>query len=192
MKLAVLAALAGCGTHAEAPHTSGPPYVAMFGAGRTWTLHAGADVAECRVDTVSRLGDSSLSRVRCAKPHDDLGIAGWWVSSPAGLYHPYTQPESPDELAALSEDDLLLNVHPAERHHQVMLGETHVALDAVPFAQGWCVSTETATGPARRAWMLCLDDRGIVGISDVVDMGSGATSARFGNLPPPEMPGDPP
>jgi hypothetical protein len=155
----------------------------MFSKGRTWTLHLGAAAAECRVVAVSRLGDSSLAHVRCARPHDDLGIVGWWVAAPAGLYHPYTQPESPDELAALSEDDLLLNAQPAERHHEVSLGETHEALDAVPFGKGWCISTETTTGAARRAWMLCLDDTGIVGISDLVDMGSGATSARFGSLP---------
>jgi hypothetical protein len=155
----------------------------MFAKGRTWTLGVGTTAAECRVAAVNRLGDSTLAHVRCAKPHDDLGIVGWWVAAPAGLYHPYTQPESPDELAALSEDDLLLNAVPAERHHEVSLGETHEALDAVPFGKGWCISTETATGAARRAWTLCLDDTGIVGTSDLVDMGSGATSARFGSLP---------
>ena len=187
MKLAtLLLVLVGCASHAERPHVDGPPYLAIFGAGRAWTLRAGGDAAECRVASVTRLGDANLSRVQCAKPHDDLGIVGWWVSSPAGLYHPYSQPENPDELAALGDDDLLLNVRPEERHHEVTLGETHETLDAVPFGRGWCVSTETTNAGARRAWTLCLDDTGIVGVADVVDMGSGATSARFGALPAPD------
>lgn len=186
MKVAVLVALAGCGAHTDAPHTSVPPYLALFGAGRAWTLRAGRDAAECRVAAVSRLGDASLAHVVCAKPHDDLAIVGWWVAAPAGLYHPYTQPETEDELAALSEDDLLLNARPAERHHAVSLGPTRETLDAVPFGRGWCVSTETSAAGARRAWTLCLDDTGLVGVADVVDMGSGATTIELGALPPQE------
>jgi hypothetical protein len=185
VRVAVLM-LTACGAHASRPSHAGPPYLAMFHVGASWTLRATPTanaVITCRIATVTRLGDSTVSRLMCGKPYDDLGIVGWWVAAPAGLYHPYTQPESPDELAALSEDDLLLNAQPAERHHEVSLGETHEALDAVPFGKGWCISTETTTGAARRAWMLCLDDTGIVGISDLVDMGSGATSARFGSLP---------
>jgi hypothetical protein len=189
VKLAtLLVVLAGCGSHAEHPHADGPPYLAMFGPGHSWTLRAGSDAAECHVSTANRLGDATLSRIQCAKPHDDLGIVGWWVASPAGLYHPYTQPENPDELAALGEDDLLLNVRPTERHHEVTLDETHETLDAVQFGRGWCISTETANAGARRAWTLCLDDSGIVGVADLVDMGSGATSARFGALPATEEP----
>jgi hypothetical protein len=157
----------------------------MFGAGRSWTLRAGSDAAECQIAAVTRLGDASVAHVRCAKPHDDLGIVGWWVASPTGLFHPYTQPENEDELAALSEDDLLLNARPEERHHEVSLGETHETFDAVPFGRGWCVSSETRAPGARRAWTLCLDDSGIVGVVDLVDMGSGVSAAQFGSLPAP-------
>lgn len=188
VRISLLLVIAACGSHAEAPRASAPPYLAMFGAGRSWTLHSGSDAAECRVATVSRLGDASLAHVVCAKPHDDLAIVGWWVAAPAGLYHPYTQPETEDELTALSEDDLLLNARPAERHHEVSLGPTHETLDAVPFGHGWCISTETSAAGARRAWTLCLDDSGMVGVADIVDMGSGATTVQLGSLPPPEPP----
>jgi hypothetical protein len=188
VRISLVLVLAACGAHAEAPRTSGPPYLAMFGAGRAWTLHAGGDAAECRTAAVNRLGDATLAHVLCAKPHDDLGIVGWWVAAPAGLYHPATQPETTDELAALSEDDLLIGAHPAERHHEVSLGEAHEMLDAVPFGRGWCVSSETTAAGARRAWTLCLDDSGIVGVADLVDMGSGATVVQVGALPAPESP----
>ena len=184
MKLVALAALAGCGAHPAGPRRDGPPYLAIFDASRSWTLRAGADAIDCRVADVARLGDASVAHVVCAKPHDDLGIVGWWVAAPAGLYHPPTRPESPDELAALGENDLLLNARPVERHHEVDLDEAHETIDAVPLGRGWCVSTETANGVARRAWTLCFDDAGVVGVADLVEMGSGsAADERFGALP---------
>jgi hypothetical protein len=180
--------LTACGPHASRPSHGGPPYLAMFRAGASWTLRAGTpgavDAVTCSIATVTRLGDSTVSRLTCAKPHDDLGIVGWWVAAPAGLYHPATAPENPDDLAALTEDDLLINAHADERHHAVALGDTHEMIDAIPFGHGWCTSTETTNGADRRAWTLCVDDTGIVGVADIVAAPGAATaSARFGALP---------
>jgi hypothetical protein len=181
----VVMVLTSCGPHAIPPGHDAPPYLAMFHAGASWRLRAGtADAITCSIATVTRLGDSTVSRLTCAKPHDDLGIVGWWVAAPAGLYHPATAPESPDDLAALTEDDLLITAKAGERHHAVALGDTHELIDAIPFGHGWCASTETTNGADRRAWTLCVDDTGIVGVADVVAAPGAATaSARFGALP---------
>ncbi|HEX4451566.1 MAG TPA: hypothetical protein VH143_11880 [Kofleriaceae bacterium] len=194
MRFLLAVAVLGCGARADHPEPiGGPPYLGIFGSGKAWTLATsdGMERAACRIAAQNRLGDATVAHLQCAKPHDDLGVVGWWVASPAGLYHPATQPENPDELAGLSEDDLLINARASERHHEVNLGAAHETIDAERFERGWCVSSATAASGARREWTLCFDDRGIIGVADLVDFGSGAAAIRFGALPAPEIP-DPP
>ena len=195
MRFLLAIAIVGCGARADHPKPiDGPPYLGIFGPGKAWTLKTsdGMEIVECRIAAQNRLGDATVAHLQCAKPHDDLGVVGWWVASPAGLYHPATQPENPDELAGLSEDDLLINAQAEERHHEVNLGAAHETIEAERFEHGWCVTAATAASSARREWTLCFDDRGITGVADLVDFGSGATAIRFGALPAPEIPDPPP
>lgn len=164
---------------------SSPPYVALFAPAHVWTLRTVSDAVTCRIADTARLGDASVAHVTCDKPHDDLGIIGWWVATPAGLYHPYTQPQTPDEIAALGEDDLLLNARPTERHHSISVGPTQETIDVVPLGGAWCATSATQYASERREWTLCVGDAGITGIADVVSgPHSDASSVRAGALPP--------
>jgi hypothetical protein len=205
-RLVVLGLIAAC-TPASAPVVANaapqsPPYLALFERGRSWTLpievasgtHPDAFVlaktergsVSCAVADVRRIGDANVARLACAKPHDDLSIAGSWVAEPAGLYHPAIPIDQPDDLATLGDDDLLLQATPAERAHNHADEGTQQSIEAFPFARAWCVRETTIAGEDRRSYALCFDSGGVTGGTDLVVVAADATwrRATFGKAPP--------
>jgi hypothetical protein len=174
--------LAACGSSAHrARPPARTPYLMLFEQGRTFTLPATASasnvatssgIARCTVEEVKPIADASVSRISCAAPHRALLIAGTWVATPAGLYHPYLPVDDPDELTLLGEDDLLIAAIPAERDHSHTAGETDETIEAFEHASSWCVRHTTAAGADRRAFALCFDGTTITGASDLVSTGA--------------------
>src|SRR5690242_5551542 len=121
-KCLVFACACGGATPVTAPAVAGPPYTALFAAGKTWSLpvevttgHAATKdktergAVRCGIKTVTQVGDAQVAHLVCDKPYDDVSVVGTWVAEPAGLYHPPGPIDQPDDLSTLSEDDLLLN-----------------------------------------------------------------------------------
>src|SRR5580765_1373614 len=157
-KYVVLVSACGGATPVTAPATVGPPYLALFAVGKTWSLplavtsgHAATTdktergAAHCSIATVAQIGDAHVARLACGKPYDDLSIAGTWVAEPAGLYHPPGPIDQPDDLSTLTDDDLLINAVPAERQHEHALdagaagAPAQENVEAFRHAGAWCV-----------------------------------------------------
>lgn len=195
-----------CGaTPVTAPATvGGPPYLALFAAGKTWSLplavttgHAGATdktergAARCWIEKVDQVGDAHVAHLVCGKPYDDLSIAGTWVAEPAGLYHPPGPIDQPDDLSTLTDDDLLINAVPAERQHSHAL-EAGAAgapaqgnVEAFKHGSVWCVRETITTGAEWRGYTLCFDASGIVGGSELMFTAADQAWRRvvFGSVP---------
>jgi hypothetical protein len=189
-------ALLACrhGRPPDAPLPDRTPYLFLFEAGRTWTLPAeqiatagGATQrtsVTCKVAESKQVGDATVSRIACDPPHAGLLVAGTWVSTPAGLFHPYLPVDDPDELALLGDDDLLIGAIPKEREHSHALDQTQESIEAFGHAGSWCVRQTTSAAADRRAFALCFDGRAVTGGSDLV-VGDGVwQQVRFGNAPP--------
>ena len=186
MKLVLVALVAGCHTSTPRPDTSGPPYLALFERGRHWTLPIESErrTVTCEVADVNPLGNSTVARVRCAKPYAGLLVAGTWVATPAGLYHPLLPVDDPDDLALLGEDDLLIAARPHEREHSHVIDGAQESIEAFAFDRSWCVRDLTATAADRRGFTLCFDASGITGGDELVIVDGRPQRTRFGVAPP--------
>lgn len=183
----VVLALAACGGAPKpaSSESSKPPYSALFERGYLWTLpietisgeHRGdawvvtgkeGHELRCTVAEVKTVGDSTVSRVQCEPPYAGLLVVGWWVATPAGLYHSPLPIDDADELALLGEDDLLLAAKPKEREHsQASTGVQH-AIEAFQFKRSWCVRDTIATDEDRRHFALCFSAAGVTGGGELV------------------------
>lgn len=193
---ALVLVLVGCRTpRAPAPPLPDrTPYLVLFETGHTWTLPGERATAPnaspertnvtCSVEETKQVGDASVSRIRCAEPHAGLSIAGTWVATPAGLYHPHLPVDDPDELALLGDDDLLIAAIPKEREHSHALGHAQDTIEAFGFSGSWCVRQTTIAAADRRAFALCFDGRAITGGSDLVAGDGTWHQVRFGKAPP--------
>ena len=195
----VVCACGGTTPVATTPALAGPPYMALFERKATWTLPLlatsgqGATASKrdeatlhCAVVSVTQIGDAHVSRLKCDKPHDDLLISGTWVGEPAGLYHPPGPITEPDDLATLSDDDLLLNAQPVERQHSHALEAAQDSIEAFRFDAAWCVRETTVAGAERRSFTLCFDAKGITGGSELTFAAADNAWHRvvFGKIPP--------
>lgn len=185
-RLVVLALLAGCGGKTAVRPPARTPYLILFEQGRTWTLPGpatgSAGAVTCKVAQTKQVGDATVSRLECA----GLLVSGTWVSTPAGLYHPYLPVDDPDELALLGEDDLLISRIPAEREHSHALeGGAQDSIEAFAFDGSWCVRQTTQSPTDRRSYTLCFDGTNITGgAEDTASPGAPAARRTFGNAPP--------
>lgn len=206
--LAVAALLAGCRASRAPAHPlpTRTPYLILLSRGATWTLPAEEATGRrdgerwsivqtrrstmtCRVADSRQLGDADVSRVTCDAPHAGLLVAGTWVATPAGLYHPHVPIDDPDELALLGNDELLIAAIPVEREHSHALGYAQESLEAFGHEGSWCVRRSTSAGTERRAYTLCFDAKTVTGGSEVVVSGTEWQRVRFGSAP--EDPDDP-
>jgi hypothetical protein len=178
-----LVLLGACGgaTPVTAPATvDGPPYLALFATGKSWSLPIartsgqggmvetkGDGTVRCSVKTVAQVGDAHVAHVVCDKPYDDLSVVGTWVAEPAGLYHPPGPIDQPDDLSTLTDDDLLLNAVPAERQHSHALDAAQANVEAFKFGAGWCVREDIDNGGDHRGYTLCFDAGGMLGGSEL-------------------------
>jgi hypothetical protein len=162
----------------------------LFEQGRTFTLPArtttsngSSPAASCTVAEVKQIADASVSRISCAAPHQALLIAGTWVATPAGLYHPYLPVDDPDELTLLGDDDLLIAAIPAERDHRHTAGQTDEEIEAFEHGASWCVRHTTTAGTDRRQFALCFDGTTLTGASDLVGSGEDVQRVDLGAAP---------
>lgn len=181
-RLVVLALLAGCGGKAATRPPARTPYLILFEQGRTWTLPAATGAVTCKVAQTKQVGDAMVSRLDCGS----LLVSGTWVSTPAGLYHPYLPVDDPDELALLDEDDLLLARIPEEREHSRALdGGAQDSIEAFAYEGSWCVRQTTQSPSDRRTYTLCFDGTHITGGGEDTASGGGAAQRiTFGTAPP--------
>jgi hypothetical protein len=210
-RLAILVAIAACGSPkpvAAVATPTGPPYLALFDDGRSWSLPisvasghtapvlthdaATAGTLTCRVSDVRRVGDATVARLGCAKPYDDLLISGTWVATPAGLFHPALPIDGPDDLVSLGDNDLLISAVPHERDHSHTLEapEGPVAapqerIEAWRVDEMWCAKDLTTADPDRRSFTICFDASGLAGGADLVITGADTSWHRslFGHAP---------
>ncbi|HEX5064152.1 MAG TPA: hypothetical protein VFV99_32475 [Kofleriaceae bacterium] len=191
MRCLVVLALAACGgTPKPASTESGrPPYLALLQHGQRWSLpietvngeHRGDAWAAtstergaltCEVADVKTIADATMSHVQCAPPYAGLLVVGYWVATPAGLYHPALPVDDVDELTLLGENDLLLTAKPKEREHsQATAGMQH-AIEAFRFKQSWCMRDAVVTEEDRRHFTLCVDGSGMTGGGELVVSGT--------------------
>ena len=164
----------------------------LFEQGRTFTLPAkmtassgapSSGRASCTVAEVKQIADATVSRISCAAPHQGLLIAGTWVATPAGLYHPYLPVDDPDELTLLGEDELLIAAKPAERDHSHTSGETVDSIEAFEQGSSWCVRHTTVAGADRRRFAACFDGTTLTGASDLVGSGADWQRVELGAAP---------
>src|SRR5262249_35357455 len=111
---------------------SEPPYLSLFQLDRAWSLpaevsnghrdgasfvpeHPAHGFVACKVNSVRPLGDAKVARLTCEPPLSDVLVAGTWVSTPAGLFHPAIPLDDPDDVANLDEMDLMISATPVER-----------------------------------------------------------------------------
>ncbi len=180
-RLVVLALLAGCGGKTASRPPARTPYLMLFERGRTWTLPAASGAVTCTVAETKQVGDASVSRLDCGS----LLVSGTWVSTPAGLYHPYLPVDDPDELALLGEDDLLIARNPVERGHSHALdGGAQDSIEAFAFEGSWCVRQTTQSPTDRRAYTLCFDGANITGGGEDTAGSEGSHRSSFGKAPP--------
>jgi hypothetical protein len=181
--LVALALVTACG-HRGAPERPLPthtPYLMLFEQGRSWTLPSSAGPVSCKVTETKRVGDASVSHLDCGP----LLVSGTWVSTPAGLYHPYVPVDEPDELTLLGDDDLLLATKPAERTHEhVLEGGAQDEIEAFGFQSSWCVRQTTEAGRDRRSYTLCFDGKDITGGTEDTASESEQHHLQFGASPP--------
>lgn len=204
--LAVLALAACGGAKPVASEPSQPPYLTLFERGRQWSLpivtvsgdHRGEAWVEtgtergtlrCEVSEVKSIADATVSRVSCAPPHAGLLVVGWWVATPAGIYHPALPVDDADELALLGEDDLLLTAKPKEREHSSATTGMQHAVEAFPHQDSWCVRDAIVTEEDRRHMTLCFGGAGVTGGGDLVASGTTWKRTTFGAVP--DDPDDP-
>lgn len=164
----------------------------LFERGKTFTLPANMTAsraapsssrASCRVAEVKQVADATVSRISCAAPHQGLLIAGTWVATPAGLYHPYLPVDDPDELTLLGEDELLIAAKPAERDHSHTSGQTVEDIEAFEQGASWCVRHTTAVATDRRQFALCFDGSTVTGATDFVGTGTEWQRVEIGAAP---------
>jgi hypothetical protein len=164
----------------------------LFDQGRTFTLAAkqtsskgpaASGTARCTVAEVKPLADATVSRISCTPPHQALLIAGTWVATPAGLYHPYLPVDDPDELTLLGDDELLIAAIPAERDHAHTTGQTDESIEALEYEGSWCVRHTTTAGQDRRTFALCFDGTQVTGASDFVATEAGWQRVELGAAP---------
>lgn len=164
----------------------------LFEQGRTFTLAAKATAssgghysgrASCTVAAVKQVADATVARMACTAPYQGLLIAGTWVATPAGLYHPYLPIDDADELTLLGEDDLLIAAKPAERDHSRTTGETFESIEAFEEGSSWCVRHTTDAGADRRRFALCFDGTTVTGASDLVGSGADWQRVELGAAP---------
>jgi hypothetical protein len=182
---------------------SGPPYLSLFQLDRAWSLpaevsnghkdgtgfiadHTARGFVACKVNSVRTVGEAQVARLTCEPPLSDVLVAGTWVSTQAGLFHPAIPLDDADDLASLDDMDLMIAATPAERHQAHTVAEARVTSEAFEFGAGWCVRDRTAAADARRGYTLCFDASGVTGGDDVVMMGSLWRRSRFGQVPPPD------
>lgn len=178
--LSVLCALAACHSQPRAV-TTRTPYLALFERGKSWTLPTttGGSVT-CQVAEVKQVGDANVSRLRCNPA--SLLISGDWVATPAGLYHPLVPIDEPDELALLTEDDLLLTANAAEREHEHVVQGAQSTIHAFMHRGSWCVRETMVLGHQERSYTLCFNAQGISGGDEVI-VGDEPTTTTFGDAP---------
>jgi hypothetical protein len=189
--LVILLAACGSSAHRARPPAR-TPYLMLFEQGKTFTLPAiqtsstgpaSSGTASCTVAAVKPVADATVSRIACAAPHQGLLIAGTWVATPAGLYHPYLPVDDPDELTLLGDDDLLVATLPAERDHDHTTGPTHESIEAFEHESSWCVQHTTKAGSDRRRFALCFDGATVTGASDFVGTAAGWQRVELGAAP---------
>jgi hypothetical protein len=190
MRVVLVAAACACRTP-RAPSPPLPdttPYLALFERGHTFSLAAREGPAttnvRCTVASVAQVGDANVSRLSCTPPHDSLLVNGTWVATPAGLYHPYLPIDSPDDLALLGDDDLLITTRPRERVHAHGVDGTSELVEAFGHAGSWCVRQTTSARDDMRSFSLCFDGRTVTGGSELVRTGGQSQRIDFGNAPP--------
>jgi hypothetical protein len=207
--LAAVLVLVACGGKAKpVPRgPEGPPYLALFERGRSWSLPAevvhgerrgDAYVAKstergdvrCDVADVKQVGHSKVSRIECAPPYAGLLIVGTWVATPAGLYHPPLPVDDADELA-VGSDDLLLTAKPQERGHIAASGAMQHSMQAFANGDSWCAGETFAAQEERRSYLLCLGAAGITGGSELVMSGDTHQWHRMKFGAAPDDSGDP-
>lgn len=172
--LAIVAA--SCGGHAQTPKPppARTPYLVLFERGHVFALPAkGGGTAKCTVTEVKQVGDADVSHLSCEAPYQALLIAGTWVSTPAGLYHPYVPVDEPDELTLLGEDDLLIATVPAERDHSHVVDQAQESIETFAEGSSWCVRHATTAASDKRQFAICFDGRTVTGASDLVQTGNG-------------------
>lgn len=180
-RLVVLGLLAACGGKTANRPPARTPYLILFEQGRTWTLPAASGAVTCKVASSKQVGDATVSRLDCGS----LLVSGTWVSTPAGLYHPYLPVDDPDELAMLGEDDLLIARIPAEREHSHALGGgVQDSIETFAFEASWCVRQTTQSSTDRRAYTLCFDGTNITGGGEDTVGGDEPHRIVFGKAPP--------
>jgi hypothetical protein len=191
MKHVVLVAAACACRTPRAPSPPLPdrtPYLALFDQGLAFSLAARegrtTGTVRCTVDSVAQVGDANVSRLACAPPHESLLVNGTWVATPAGLYHPHLPIDSPDELALLGDDELLITTRPRERVHTHRVDGTSETVETFGHAGSWCVRQTTSAGDDLRGFTLCFDGHTITGGSDLVRAGGRLQRIDFGDTPP--------
>lgn len=194
VKLAVIGLVAACGSSQSVPVARGypgTPWAKLIEPGAEWSLPivdssgsfaAGAAVrrdkgtVHCSTGSVERVGEAVVAHLTCDKPHDALSISGQWVQQPNGLYHPLIPITSVDDLAALLDDDLLLQAPPDERDSTHSTDSSVHRVEALRGdGDAWCVSDKTSAAGLqpgepgeRRAFILCMSPtRGIVSASEL-------------------------
>jgi hypothetical protein len=164
----------------------------LFEQGKTFTLPAtqtssagpaSSGTATCTVAEVKPVADATVSRIACTAPHQGLLVAGTWVATPAGLYHPYLPVDDPDELTLLGDDDLLVATIPTERDHAHTSGQTEESIEAFEHESSWCVRQTTTAGTDRRRFALCFDGTAVTGASDFVGTAAGWQRVELGAAP---------
>ncbi|MBK9034847.1 MAG: hypothetical protein IPL61_26890 [Myxococcales bacterium] len=188
-KLAALVILAAACGGKSTPTTpgntgggaSGPVYAALLEQGARWSFALthkvtppvddgpptteAAGAMTCTVAMAHPMGDLQLSKIECVgeqAPGDGFAPAGYWVASPAGLWHldgSLTMDEVHAQVAALDPKKMLIAATPAA--HSDQLGDLDNGDGLEVFAAkpgaggGWCVAYTMAMGD-EAGWELCL------------------------------------
>lgn len=179
LRAAFVCALAACHSQPRSVPTR-TPYLALFERGKSWTLPASSGSVTCHVAEVKQVGDANVARLRCNPA--SLLIAGDWVATPAGLYHPLVPVDEPDELALLTDDDLLLAANATEREHEHVVQGAHATINAFMHHGSWCVRETMVLGHQERSYTLCFNAQGITGGDEVI-VGDEPTTTTFGDAP---------
>ncbi len=194
--------LFACGGTAQprASSTTQPPYLALFERGRRWTLpiettdgHLRGDdfvttgtqrgSLACEVAEVKQVGDANVARLDCAKPYNGLLVVGWWVATPAGLYHPALPIDDADELSLFGDIDLLLPARPTDYEHTVAADGVQHAVEAFRHRESWCGRDTMVAAQERRHYTVCFAASGITGGGDLVVAGGEWHRTSFGVAP---------
>ena len=210
--LPVLLLAAACGGKAasttpgnHAGGGGGPVYAALFEQGKTWTFaltfktqpppdigppsSGPAGTLTCTVASAHAMGDQQVAKVECTADGDHTtgdgyAPAGYWVATPAGLWHfdgGLAEDELHAKLAALDPKQMLIAAAPAARHEEVGAAENGDGLEvfgAKAEGGGWCLDYTFALGD-EAGWQLCFGGDGAIASGSWFEAGATTNETSY-------------